>query len=814
MTNPRPQNKTNPDPLDKASSTCYHCGEPVTSRNFKIGEKYFCCNGCKQVYLLLKDSELYTYYNLNSAPGTPVLDSENKTKFGYLDDASVVDKLTLHREGNIVGILLNIPSIHCSSCVYVLEKLYKLDPGIISSTVDFLRKELSLKYAEDETSLKKIVELLSSIGYEPQIDLTGGEGRARKGTHRDLYIKIGVAGFAFGNIMLLSLPEYLSLQNKVDPLLRTTFRSLSLLLALPVLLISARGYLKGALAGLKQGLVNIDLPISLGVLSLFGRSVYEIVSGAGSGYMDSFVGLVFLLLLGKLFQEKSYDSLSFERDYRSYFPVSVVRKTPAGEENIPLSKLKVGDRILVRNGEIVPADSILVRSDTLIDYSFVTGESDPVHKYTGEMLFAGGRQVGTAIEVDVIKRVSQSYLTQLWNQDIYNKHQKSPLMNLTDRVSRQFTAGVILIALGALFFWLPQDMLRGINAFTAVLIVACPCALALSSPFTHGTAMRIMGKNHFYLKNVNVIETMEKVNTVVFDKTGTLTYAGKTDIRFIPAPEQPDLTPEELQLIRSLVRHSSHPLSQRLYRQLDGKGPLPLQDYHEVAGKGIEGTVTDQIVKVGSATFIGIDEFDSSGSSTWVSVAGDFRGHFHFSNEYREGLQETLNELSPRYALSLLSGDNDKEKEVLENYFKAEDLHFNQSPFDKIKFISERQKSGEIVIMLGDGLNDAGSLEQSNVGISISEDKNAFSPACDGILAAAEFNKLPRFLNFSRDTKKIILTSFGISFLYNLLGVGYAVTGNLSPLISALLMPLSSVSVLAFATLTTRLAARHRELNL
>ncbi len=802
----------NPDQTAGTQKTCFHCGETITTPAIRNAEKYFCCNGCRQVYLLLNESNLYSYYDLNPTPGKTNPGQAEKAGFAYLDDPAVIDRLTLHNEGTLATVIFKIPSIHCSSCVYVLEKLYKLDPGIRSSDVDFLRKELSFEYDTSRTQLRKIVTLLASIGYEPQIDLTNSKNTIHQTSRQDLYIKLGIAGFAFGNIMLLSLPEYLAIRDKVDPLLQTLFRVLSLLLALPVLLVSARGYFKGALTGLRQGLINIDFPVSLGILSLFGRSVYEIISGSGSGYLDSFVALVFLLLLGKLFQDKSYATLSFERDYRSYFPVSVIKKTAAGEVNISLSKLKTGDRILIRNGEIIPADAILIRSNTQIDYSFVTGESAPVEKSAGDLLYAGGRQVGGAIEVDVVKPVSQSYLTQLWNKDLYRKHQKSPLLSLTDRISRNFTAGLVLIAIAAAGYWASQDLPRAVNAFTAVLIVACPCALALSAPFTLGTAMRVFGNNHFYLKNMNVVEALDKIDTVIFDKTGTLTYSGKSAVKFRPIAGQMELTRTEKKRIRSLVRHSGHPLSQSLYRWLGEGQLLKVTNYREVPGQGIEGFVADHQLKLGSAGFTGVSQKAGPGSSVWFSQDGICRGYFRLDNEYRPGLGKTLARLSRNYALALLSGDNDRERESLLQYFPAGELHFNQSPFEKLSFIRQRQKSGAKVLMVGDGLNDAGSLKQSNVGVSVSEDKNAFSPACDGILSAGEFSKLPDFLLLAKDAGRIIRLSFLISFLYNGIGIGFAVTGNLSPLISAVLMPVSSISVVAFSTLATRYAGRRRGL--
>lgn len=800
------------EPPGNAPDICYHCGESCEKSSIRKDDKHFCCQGCKLVYELLEEKDLCSYYDLNASPGETVKESGTAEKFAYLDDESLQQEIILHADGNIKSVLLTIPSVHCSSCVFVLEKLYKLDAGIMRSEVDFVRKQLSLKYDDEKTSLRKVAELLTRMGYEPQIQIGELKESAKSNADKSLYIKIGIAGFCLGNIMLFSLPDYLSIENEVEGYLRKLFGYLSLVLAVPVLLISARDYFSSAYTGLKQRLINIDVPIALGITTLFVRSSYEIISHTGSGYMDSFVALVFLLLLGKLFQQKTYDTLSFDRDYRSYFPVSVVRKRADREDTIPLTKLELGDRIVVRNQELVPADAILVRTDAFIDYSFVTGESIPVRKQAGDTIYAGGRQVGGAIELDVIKEVSQSYLTQLWNKDIYQKHLKSGLSSLTDSISKYFTIIVILIALSSSLYWIGSDPGKALNAFTAVLIIACPCALALSSPFALGTAMRIMGKNNFYLKNVNVIESLAKINSVVFDKTGTLTKSGEAEINFVPIDKNYCLEASEIGLIKSLVRHSSHPLSQRIYSFLEGTAAIPVLEYEEVPGAGLTGILENRRVKLGSADFAGIPGNSPEASSVFVSINDTCIGYFSISNTYRERLGSLLNELKKTYAISLLSGDKDWERKSFQQYFEPENLHFEQTPFNKLEYISDLQKSGSHVMMVGDGLNDAGSLKQSNVGISISEDKNAFSPACDAILEAGQFHKLPGILRLSRNAVFIIYISFIISFLYNILGMSFAVTGRLSPLISAILMPISSISVVAFATLSTNFMARKRGL--
>jgi len=796
------------------SLSCYHCGELCPQSDISIGDKYFCCNGCKLVYELLKENDLCAYYSLSQAPGTPPAEAGIHSRFSYLDEESLCRQLLTYSDHTISKISFKIPAIHCSSCIWLLENLYRVDAGITESKVNFLRRELRLTFLNDKTSLRKIVETLASIGYEPEINLASVKKEVQKSADKELYLQIGVAGFAFGNIMLLSFPQYLAGDQTIDRTFLSFFGYLSIFLALPVLFYSSMGYFRSALNSLKQKAINMDVPVSLGILTLFIRSVFHILAGEGTGYMDSFTALVFLLLIGKLFQKKTYDSLSFDRDYRSYFPLSVARREQDSESIVPLEKLRVGDRMILRYKELIPADSVLIKGTTLIDYSFVTGESTAVEKKSGDLLYAGGMNAGGRVEMDVVKEVSQSYLTQLWNDDAFSKSSGPGKINeLSNRISRYFTFAVLLIATLAAFYWLPGNISLALNAFTAVLIVACPCALALSTPFTLGNTLRIFGKNKFYLKNASVIEAMAMISTIIFDKTGTLTRSTGQEMRFIPAtPDSGKLSADEIVFVRSLVRESTHPLSQRLYAALPIVNTLPVSNFTEIPGQGLSGFVSDNELRIGSARFIDRPlEIDASrtASQVMLEINGIYRGHFNLSNQYRAGIWWMIEELGKRFNIQMLSGDNETERPLLTPVFEGDQsLLFNQSPYDKLAHIKKLQKKSENVLMVGDGLNDAGALRQSNVGISLSENINNFTPASDGIIDADHFAWLPRYLKFSRISIRIITISFIISFIYNIVGLFFAVQGTLSPLIAAILMPASSLTVVFFTIGTTTLIGK------
>ncbi len=795
----------------KKEIKCFHCGDDCQDDSLHNDDKYFCCLGCKTVYEMLNQKQMCSYYSMDTAPGISPADIPVR-KFDYLDDPETIQRLIDFKNDKITSVTFNIPQMHCSSCVWLLENLYKLNPGISQSHADFLKKEVSVKYFHSRISLKELVQLLASIGYEPLLQLDSTEKKTD--VHRkDLYYKIGIAAFCFGNIMLLSFPEYLSIDIN-DSYYKNIFAYLNLILALPVFFYSASEYFASAWKGLKKKIVNIDFPISLGILVLFLRSLVEVVLNHQAGYFDSMSGLVLFLLIGRLFQEKTYDTLNFERSYKSYFPLGVTVIKDKKETSVPVSKLEVGDRIIVRNNEIVPADAILFSGSANIDYSFVTGESSPVNKVLGELVYAGGRQKGSAVELEVVKEVSQSYLTQLWNHESFNKKDESYFTAISSLVSRYFTAAVLLIAFISALFWVQTSIHTAINVFTAVLIVACPCALALSTPFTFGNTVRIFGRNKFYLKNSSVVEDLAKINSVVFDKTGTITKAGEGEVNFTGE----HLDDFKKEMIKSLVKNSTHPLSTAIYNSLRKCDEPEISDYREYSGHGIEGSVLGNNLKLGSLAFVddSLANFKPSGHENprvYVSFNGRTFGYFEVNNYYRDGIEKVINNLSASFRLAVLSGDNEGEKDRLKELFgKDAEIRFRQTPDDKLQYIAEKRNSNENVLMVGDGLNDAGALRKSNVGIAVTENISSFSPACDAILDAGKLSLLPEFIRFSKTSVHIIIISFIISFLYNAAGLTFAVEGMLSPLVAAVLMPLSSVSVVLFTTLTTNFIAGKRGL--
>jgi Cu+-exporting ATPase len=747
----------------------------------------------------LNENNLCYYYSYETTPGVN-LRYVNEETYSYLDESTIKKKLLTFNSDSFAKVEFFVPAIHCISCIWLLENLQRLTPGVVKSEVNFARKRVAIDFNPTQVALSEIARLMASLGYAPQINLS--EERKEQVSSKDLLMKLAVAGFAFGNIMLLSFPEYLGLEG-TETSLKTLFSYLNVALAVPVTFYSGKDYFANALQSFRQRQINIDVPIAVGLAALFFRSTYDILSNTGPGYLDSLSGLVFFLLIGRWFQSKTYESLAFDRDFRSYFPLAVQRKNGEEWNPVVIYELEKGNTIRIRNWEVVPADSLLLDAGAYFDYSFVTGESKPVKVNAGELVYAGGRLVGKPVSMVVEKKTSQSHLTSLWNKEVFQKSEESQYRRIIDLAARRFTWLVLAVALLTAGYWYLTDASQMWLVLTSVLMVACPCALALAAPFTYGNMLRVFGRHGFYLKNADVIERLSKIDTIVFDKTGTVTN-GAAQLDFIGALED-----RELAWVKTLTSSSSHPLSNLITKSIKLNSSVPVIDFFEKPGRGIEGKIGGCHLAVGSAEFVKFDGvLPELSSKVFVSIDGQVRGYFKIETSVRDGIEKLMQSLKTRKVV-MLSGDSTADRDKMEKIFPAgTTLLFNQNPHDKLEYISSLQFANHRVMMLGDGLNDSGALKQSDVGIAITDDTGVFTPSCDGILEGNKLSQLNSFISLGRSATTILKTGFGISFFYNIVALSFAVSGHLTPLIAAILMPISSISVVGFSTLAVNLVSQ------
>jgi Cu+-exporting ATPase len=793
---------------------CRHCGENCEADTVLTAEGAFCCRGCESVYSILKAHRLEQFYVCDVSPGLSQKKAAERdpSRFAVLDDPAIASRLVTFDDGRVARATFSIPAIHCASCVWLLEQLWRFDEGVSRAEVDLLRRAVHVDFRRASTSLRRIAEQLAALGYEPAI--TTEEGRLLvPPSARRLYLQLGVAGFAFGNIMLFSIPRYAN-GEPLEGGFQRLFDGLNLLFALPVLLFSASDYFRTAWQAVRTRTMALEVPVALGLVVLFARSVADIATSRGEGFLDSFAGLVFFLLIGRLFQQKVFERVAFDRTFRSFLPLSALVEMDGALRPLPIERLRSGDRIVMRPHEVVPADAALLDDAGEIDYAFLTGEQTPVPVRRAEIVRAGGRVVGHAIRLGVLREVSHSQLATFWTNQIFAKPKAHSLANVAARFGGWFTAGAISLALAGAVAWWP-DAAASASVATAVLIIACPCALTISAPLTLGTAMGLLGTRGLYLKHPAVALDLSRVDTIAFDKTGTLT-ASEGELTL----EHRGLSDRALALARRLAAQSVHPTSRAIAAGAARGGrsehsavaltalPAP-RLVREVAGQGISGLVDGGRVAIGTASFITAEtgtRIAGPGDVTYVAAGGEI-GLVRISAAPRPGIERAAQDLSGAHDLCLLSGDHARERSRWSRLFGRR-MHFRQSPHDKLAFIRDAQATGRRVLMVGDGLNDAGALAAADVGMAVANDTACMTPACDAVISGRRLADLPAFLRYARRARQVVLVCFVVSVAYNGVGLTLALTGGLTPLASAILMPVSSLTIVAISAGAMRWSAR------
>ncbi len=764
---------------------CSHCGLECDNRFEDADGRRFCCEGCRWVYALLADHGMASYYAYDWSDRRP--DRPRPARFDSLDVPELARRYIAYADTTITRVVLKLPQIHCTACIWLLENLPRLEPRILDSRVHFINRTATVTFRHHDISLREVAEFLSAIGYEPDLHLESG----KRTSDRSLTIKLGIAGFSFANLMLLALPDYLS-SGGVESELAVFLRWISFCF-LPLIAYAASEFIKPAWLAVRRRHITMDVPLTVAILALFVRSGYDGFTAPATPYLDSLAGLVFFLLLGKVFQKKTFHALSFEHAMSSFLPIAVSRSVEGREEMVALEVVGPGDILVIRHGDLIPVDATLLNGDAIIDYSFLTGESEPVRRHSGELLYAGGRQMAGAICVAAVRAANESYLAEVWQP----RKERSPhrLQTWSDRTAEIFTIAILGLAIVAVLSSLIETGNVSFDRVTAILVVACGCGLPLSIPFTLGTALRVMAGRGLFLRHSDVVEQIAQSDALVFDKTGTLTSPLDADVSFHGEP----LSEMEKTAVASLIHQSSHPTSRRLARWLITDSYRAVSNFVEHPGRGIEGVACGQSIRLGSRDWLMPEDDDRTPVSTvFLEINGKLRGSFSLYSVYRDGVDHAVRRLGP-YRMAVLSGDHAGDRQRLRDIFgPGTDIRFHQLPSDKRDFVQSWQLQGRQVLMLGDGINDASALQQANVGLAVAERTTAFTPGCDGILQGRAIRALPELLAFARTTRSTLISAFVLTLGYNSVAISYAWQGQLTPVVAAILMPLSSISVVAW----------------
>jgi len=795
-----------------ATSPCAHCGLPTPTA--EGDQPSFCCRGCQTVWALVHDAGLTNYYALrdrldpDASPGTARADhAAQPPAYAHLDDPAVLASIgdrPGHAELHLVG-------LHCAACVWLIERLPAVLEGVIEARVDYGSGRLWLDWDPDRLRLSDIADFLHRAGYAVHTVDAEAE-QARRGEQRSELIRIGVAGASAGNVMLVSFALYAGALSSIELEWSRLFEFAALIVALPAVVYGGLPFYRAAWAGVRVKRLHIDLPIALGVLGGFVASVIATVRGTGEVYFDSVSLLVFLLLLGRFVQRRGQQwALSRTDLLQLLLPAQARRITPDGRrESCSAAALVVGERVEVRGGERIPADARVVAGRASVDASSLTGESSARSVEIGDLVLAGTLAVDGGCELEVEAVGPATRIGSLAARIMEADRNRAPIQRAVDRLSAYFVAGVLGAALAGGLAWWFVDPSRVFGVVVALLVISCPCALGLATPVALTVARGRAAERGILFASAAALEALAKVEVAVFDKTGTLTE-GALEVRSLSLVDQAELDPQRLAAVLLAIEgDSGHPIAQALRRFAASLSPTPgttLQAVRDHVGRGRVGQVTldDQSaplrVRVGSLAWIDHrDRFSVALSEalelgrTPVLVEIDERpvALLALADAIRSDAPAALERLRELgVALAICSGDHPKAVAAVAAELRIADFAGAMTPEAKARQLRSRSRAA----MIGDGVNDAPAMRAASVGVAVRGGAEVALRVADVHLAHAGVSEVADLFDGARRTMQVIRRNLGFSLVYNLVFASLALAGLINPLAAAILMPISSLTV-------------------
>ena len=825
--------------LRPVHAVCAHCGLEVPARRCREGQELqFCCGGCRQVYGMLNEMGMDSFYELRRSQGgggQPA--SVSGRGFEDFDDPSVIQRHGRDIGGGCQQVKLYLEGVHCAACVWLVEELPRAVHGLRSVRLNMTSAVAEVQWAPAETPLSAVARALDSLGYTPHLRGDVSVEELRKAEDRTLLIRIGVAAMAAMNIMFIQGALYAGEYHGMVAGITQFFRWISMGLAVPVVLYSARPFFVAAWAGLRRRVPHMDLPISIAIICAFAFSVVSTIRGSGDVYFDSLTALTALLLGARYIQQRAQRAaLERAESLRGVAFVEFARRL--GEKGlsveVPVAALSPGDRVEVRSGELIPADGLVLDGLSSLDRAVLTGEPDPVATAPGDPVHAGATNLGARLVVEVQATGEQTRVGALLALVDEALSQRAPIVQLADRISRYFVLAVLVLAVAAgllAHLSAPGDLGAALQRIIALLVVSCPCALGLATPVALTVGLSRAARQGIFIKNLDVIQQLGQVHTVLLDKTGTLTEGAARVQRWIGDDEARELA-------FALECESAHPVAQAFRRSL--RDPVrqarEVSEVQEQPGLGIIGTVDGRQLAVGNEALLASqqlvpgDEHQAAASQliaqglspVFVAVDGQLRGVCGIGDRLREDARATVQAFIDRgITPRILSGDHPQVvwRVAAELGIPAADALGGLSPEDKRDHVFELRKNDantdrkhHLVAMVGDGVNDAAALALADVGVAVQGGSGASIVAADVVLTRPGLSPLLHLFSGSARVLGVVKRNLLFSLVYNIAGATLALLGLVGPLVAALLMPVSSLTVI-LSSATGRTFQRPRRLR-
>ena len=683
------------------------------------------------------------------------------------------------KEAQAKNVTLSVPEMNCAGCMSTVESTLNSLNGVSGARVNLTLRRVS---ATSELAPEELVEALDLVGFQAfafdnQVPVQGDD------VGRDLLLRLGIAGFAMMNVMLLSVAVWSGAENATRDLMHLISASI----ALPVVVFSAKPFFKKAWSALRMRRLNMDVPISLAIVLAAGMSLYEALHGGRHAYFDAALALTFFLLIGRYLEHRTKQSArSAAQDLAALESHTAERWDGTGLQTVHMSEIVVGDRLYIPSGARIPVDGQLETNSAWTNRAFITGESEPVESAANALLSAGEINVGAPFTIVARAVGEDTTLRQIARLVEQAENVRNRYTALADRAAKIYAPAVHLLAFLAFLGWLAGtgDVRLSLNIAIAVLIITCPCALGLAVPAVATAAIAKLYRLGFFVKSGVALERLAETDTVVFDKTGTLTDPE-------PVLDFSALDERERSIAAALAQASSHPIALSMRHSLEGTAPAKLTGVEEQSGKGITARAGETSVGLGQAQMLGAD-----GSGTVLRI-GPKRLPISFSDCLRPGAAVAVRELkSQGLAVELLSGDTEAKALALASQLGIEDVRAQMSPREKQTVLEDHASYGRRVCMIGDGLNDTVAMATAHASVAPGSALDAARSAADIVLARDSLADLPELFRTARKASLLSKQNFSIATLYNLIAIPVALLGHATPLLAALAMSLSSLTVL------------------
>lgn len=782
---------------------CTHCGLPVPSGLMDANaQEQFCCNGCRTAFAILHRHGLGRYYAFSERREVPVRSSGRS--YDEFDHPAFAERYVVRQPDGLARTELYLEGVHCASCVWLVERMPLVVPGVIRAELDVRRSLAVVQWDADVVPLSMIARGLDQIGYAPHPFRGVARDTMRRREDRAMLVRIGIAGAIAINIMLAALALYAGQVNGMDPAFVRFFRWVSFALAIPAFIWPGRVFFVGALASLRTRSLHMDLPIAIALAAGMAQGAANTVRESGPVYFDGLAVLIFALLVGRFLQQRGQRMATDATELlHSIAPVSSRVVEGGVTRDLPTDALLPGMVLDVRAGESFGADGTVVLGQSSVNAALLTGESRPVRVAAGERVYAGTLNVEAPLRVRVDESGESSRIARLLHQVEASARRRAPVVQLANRMAGIFVAVVLVAAVMTFVVKWRVAPDRALDDAIALLIVTCPCALALATPLAVTVAVGRAARRGMLIKGGDALELLAKPATLVLDKTGTITE-GCTALAMWAGPDW--VKP----LVLALEEGSSHPLADGFRRAWTGLPACDVRDARHLPGRGLEGTVNGQHVRIGSPRFVrestsvvtaevrdAIAAMDRTLTSVHVAVGGTIVAAAGLGDTVRADARASLDRLrAAGWRTIMLSGDA---RDVVEAVgrslgFAPGDAIGGASPEDKLGFVERLKQSGRVV-MVGDGVNDAAAIAAAHVGIGVHGGAEACLSIADIYLTRPGLSSLVELSEGAQRTMGVIRRNIAFSLAYNAIGASLAMAGLLTPLIAALLMPTSSLTV-------------------